>query len=179
MKEKKTVWLSTFRYVVPADYENWLETLAMEGWTIDKIKQWDSLRMVFHRSSPQKYRYVFDLNAFAKKDYFTTYQQFGWEYMGQMASCYIWRQPYTDERPESFSDIESLRQRNRRVFWGVFFSFAMAIVSICLLLIGFFMAFQSFTFSSRVAYVSGLLFLAVFAGYLGWVLHKVHQNRYR
>lgn len=34
--EKKTVWFSAFRRVVPADYEQWLETLALQGWNIDR-----------------------------------------------------------------------------------------------------------------------------------------------
>ena len=32
MKHTKTVWFSAYRWVVPADYEAWLETLAKQGW---------------------------------------------------------------------------------------------------------------------------------------------------
>ena len=87
MKNTKTVWFSAYRWVVPADYEAWLETLAKQGWNLQRIRQWDSIRMTFHKTEPKQYRYVFDLNAFPKKDYKATYQQFGWEFMGQMASC--------------------------------------------------------------------------------------------
>ena len=30
MKNTKTVWFSAYRWVVPADYEAWLETLAKQ-----------------------------------------------------------------------------------------------------------------------------------------------------
>ena len=94
MKNTKTVWFSAYRWVVPADYEAWLETLAKQGWNLQRIRQWDSIRMTFHKTEPKQYRYVFDLNAFPKKDYKATYQQFSWEFMGQMASCFIWRKEY-------------------------------------------------------------------------------------
>lgn len=79
MKNTKTVWFSAYRWVVPADYEAWLETLAKQGWTLQRIRQWDSIRMTFHKTEPKQYRYVFDLNAFPKKDYKATYQQFSWD----------------------------------------------------------------------------------------------------
>ena len=68
MKNTKTVWLSGFRNVVPVDYENWIEQLALQGWNIDHIGQWNSIVMTFHRSDPKKYRYIYDLQAFPKKE---------------------------------------------------------------------------------------------------------------
>ena len=47
MKHTKTVWFSAYRWVVPADYEAWLETLAKQGWNLQRIRQWDSIRMTF------------------------------------------------------------------------------------------------------------------------------------
>ena len=130
MKNTKTVWFSAYRWVVPADYEAWLETLAKQGWNLQRIRQWDSIRMTFHKTEPKQYRYVFDLNAFPKKDYKATYQQFGWEFMGQMASCFIWRKEYTGERPESFTDQDSLTRRNKRVRNAVLACFLIALLGL-------------------------------------------------
>ena len=52
MKNTKTVWFSAYRWVVPADYEAWLETLAKQGWNLQRIRQWDSIRMTFHKTVP-------------------------------------------------------------------------------------------------------------------------------
>jgi len=115
MKTKKVVWLSAFKHVIPADYENWLEEMALQGWNIDRIGQWSSIRLVFMRTPPKKYRYVYDIQPNPKKDYRATYEQFGWECVGIMASCFIWRKEYSDERPEAFSDMQSIKDRNKRV----------------------------------------------------------------
>jgi hypothetical protein len=114
MKNKKAFWFSAFKYVVPSEYEAWMEGMEEQGWHLEKIGQWSSIRMVFHRGEPRKYRYVFDMQPFPKKDYVATYEQFGWEFVGQMASAFIWRKEYAAERPEAFSDSENLEKRGRR-----------------------------------------------------------------
>ncbi len=55
--------------------------------------------MNFVKEKPKKYRYVIDMQAFPKKDYKLTYQEFGWEFVGQMASAFVWRKEYAKERP--------------------------------------------------------------------------------
>ena len=40
MKDKKVIWFSAFRYIVPADYEKWLEKMAAEGWHTGHLRQW-------------------------------------------------------------------------------------------------------------------------------------------
>lgn len=134
--EKKTVWFSAFRRVVPADYEQWLETLALQGWNIDRVGQTSSMKMTFTKTNPMQYRYVFDLNAFPNKDYFNTYEQFGWECIGHMASCYIWRREYTGARPESFSDMESLIKRNKRVRTVLLICLAMLLLGLAAVVFG-------------------------------------------
>ena len=119
MKDKKIVLFPGYRYVVPADFERWLEKMASAGWHIDRISQWSSLFMVFRRGEPQKYRFVYDLQAVPRKDYRAIYEQFGWEYLGRMASIYIWRKAYRDRRPEAFSDRDSIIHRNRRTIAAI------------------------------------------------------------
>lgn len=123
MKDKKIVWFSAFRRVIPADYENWLEQMAAEGWHINHFRQWSSIYMTLTRGEPKKYRFVYDPQVSPRKDYITTYEQFGWEYLGRMASAHFWRMEYAGERPEAFSDKESKVARNRRTLSAVSVSF--------------------------------------------------------
>lgn len=125
MKNIKWVWFSAFRYVVPADYERWFEHMEQGGWHVNKIGQWSSIALKFVRAEPKKYRYVFDLQALPRKDYVSTYEQFGWELVGQMASAFIWRMAYQDERPEAFTDGESIHKRNNRTIAAASVSFVM------------------------------------------------------
>lgn len=138
MKNKKIVFFSAFRNLVPSDYENWLESMAAQGWHVGRFRQWSSLIMVFTRGEPGKYRFVYDLQVSPKQDYFSMYEEFGWEYLGRMASAHIWRMPYEEERPEAFSDNESLVKRTRRTIAAVsvsFFIFLMTVIIIGLVLL--------------------------------------------
>ncbi len=128
MKNIRRYWLTPFKYVVPADYENWFEELAAAGWHPVKVGQWSSLAMRFAQGAPRKYRYVVDVQPTPRRDYMRAYEDFGWEFVGQMASVFVWRRVYDGERPESFTDAPSRRGRNRRFIWAVSLSFAMALL---------------------------------------------------
>lgn len=119
MKDTKTAWLSVYTKIEPASYENWLEEQALQGWHVDQVGQWSSIRMVLRKGIPKRYRYVYDLQAAPRKDYRALYEQFGWDLVGQMSSIYLWRKEYDAERPESFSDTESLRRRNLRLMYAL------------------------------------------------------------
>jgi hypothetical protein len=174
MKDRKTFICSAFKYVVPADYEKWFEDLAAEGWRPEKVGQWNSLVMHFKKSEPKKYRYVVDMQPFPKKDYKQTYMDFGWEFVGQMASAYVWRREYEGERPESFSDTESRKDRNRRFVGAASVSF------IIFLLGGFgFAAGLKFGLNDVIdqlqfGIASVLCFAAAVA--LGLVMKKIRKN---
>ncbi len=173
---KKTAWFSVFRKVVPSDYENWLEDLAKKGWNIDKIGQFSSFKMDFHLTEPKQYRYVFDLNAFPKQDYIATYEQFGWEYVGKMSSCFVWRKEYTDKRPESFSDLDSLVKRNKRVRNAVTACLVFLLVGILACIIGIVVKAVIGDIERLIELVVTLIFVALCSGYLGWVVNKINRN---
>ncbi|MHB1314290.1 MAG: DUF2812 domain-containing protein [Christensenellales bacterium] len=179
MKETKAVYLSTFRYVVPADYENFLEKMAAQGWNVDKIGQWSSLRMVFKKTKPKKYRYIFDMNLHPKKDYVQTYVQLGWEYVGMMASCIIWRKEYKGKRPESFTDAASLEKRNKRVMKAVMVSFFLFLGALIAILTAYAVYRDMLSKSDRIQFFIGIVFALAFVLYLGWVVLKIYKNRRR
>lgn len=115
MSTARAAWFVPFRHVVPADLERWFEQRAAEGLFAEWIRQWGSLRMTLTRRAPATYRYVVDAQpALPRSDYRTTYEDLGWEYVGQMASIHVWRRAYDGERPEAFTDRVSSTGRNLR-----------------------------------------------------------------
>ena len=122
MKTKRIVFFPFFKRVVPSDFENWLEKMAADGWHIERMRQGSSMIMIFIKGLPKRYRYVYDLRAAANKDYISTYEQFGWQHLGKMASVNIWRMEYSDNRPEAFSDKDSIKGRNKRTILAISFS---------------------------------------------------------
>lgn len=171
---KKTRWLSPFRFVVPSDYERWLESLASQGWHPCCIGQWSSIAMRFEKGEPKTYRYVVDLQAFPTKEYRDTYEAFGWEFVGQMASMMVWRRAYTGERPESFSDPDSRRCRNRRFIGAVSVSFILFMTG-ALAALGA-VLFARLSESDRVQFGLMAAFLFILAAALGLVMLKLRKN---
>lgn len=110
----KREWFAAFRYIVPADLERWLEAQAREGWLCERVGQWSSIRMTLQKGEAAKYRYVIDMQVRPRPDYRSTYEDAGWEYVGQMASSWLWRRKYEGARPEAFTDAETVRARTDR-----------------------------------------------------------------
>jgi VIT1/CCC1 family predicted Fe2+/Mn2+ transporter len=151
----------------------------MQGWNIDHIGQWSSVVMTFNRSEPKKDRYIYDAQVFPKKEYKPTYEQFGWEFVGQMASCYIWRKEYFDKRPESFTNHESLETRNKQVVSAVSVSFAMFSIVSIILITAFIITFSNLTTNDMLQLILAIVLSFVFALYLGYVMKKIYKNRFK
>lgn len=179
MKTKKIVWLSAFKHIIPADYENWLEEMALQGWNIDKIGQWSSFYLTFTRTDPKSYRYVYDIQPKPKKDYKEIYEQFGWEFVGIMSSCFIWRKEYYQERPEAFSDMHSIEERNKRVIRAVSVSFFIFFPAFIISLLMLVITFKSLYAGDIIQYLLFLLLSGGIGLYLTWATRTIYKNRYR
>lgn len=177
MKKKKVVWMSAFINVVPADYENWLEELESQGWHLDRIGQWSSIYMTFERATPRKYRYVYDMQAFPTKEYKAIYEDFGWEHVGQMAGVVIWRKEYSQERPESFTDSESLVKRTKRVAGAASVSFVMFSLIALALAVCFAIFYKQLSAEDIFQFILGFVLTSTFASYMGHVVRKIYKNR--
>lgn len=114
MSSTRAFWFIPYRYVVPADLERWFEERAAGGLVAERIGQLSSFRMGLAQRNPGTYRYVVDLQAAPRGDYRTTYEDLGWDHVGQMASMHVWRRAYTGPRPESFTDQPSETRRDLR-----------------------------------------------------------------
>lgn len=178
MKTKKTIWFSAFKYVIPAEYENWLEKMAIQGWNIDQIGQWSSIRLQFTKTNPKKYRYVYDIQTNPKNDYQATYEQFGWQFVGVMASCHLWRMEYSGERPEAFSDQKSLEYRNKQVVSAVSVSMFLFSAAFIITSLSLGITFHTLTTSDIIQLIVFLLFSGFIVIYLAWVMRKIYKNRF-
>ncbi|MGC4019716.1 MAG: DUF2812 domain-containing protein [Muricomes sp.] len=168
-----------FWYVIPADYERWLEELALKGWHPQKIGQFSSIAMTFVKTEPKKYRYVFDLQAMPKADYKLTYETFGWEFVGQMASAFVWRKQYENERPESFSDNETRMARSKRFIAAISFSFVLFLLASLIILTYFIWNFNKLTVNELLQFILGLSLSIGFTIYLGYVMRRISKSRDR
>lgn len=179
MSERKIVLFSAFCFLLPTDYENWLERMAAEGWHINHFRQWNSVYMTFQRGIPKKYRFVYDPQVSPRKEYIATYTQFGWEYLGRMASAHFWRMEYEGERPQAFSDQEGLVDRNRRNINAVsvsFFIFLAAVIGIGLTL-GF--SSGSLSAGDRAQLILAGIFFGVILLALGYIMFLMWKNQMR
>jgi len=176
MSDQKTVLFPAFRHILPSDYENWLEQMAAEGWQIDHIEQWSSVVMSFRLCEPKKYRFVYDPQVSPRKEYIPTYEEFGWEYLGRMASAHIWRMEYEGERPQAFSDQEGLVERNRRNLTAVSISFFMFLTAILAIGLGLGFAADSLSAGDRIQLVIAGGFFGVISLALAYVMLQMRKN---
>ncbi len=179
MIDRKIVLFSAFRYLLPSDYENWLERMAAEGWHINHFRQWNSIVMTFIRGEPKKYRFVYDPQVSPRKEYIATYEQFGWEYLGRMASAHLWRMEYEGERPEAFSDQASTVKRNRSNIAAVSVSFTIFLVTV--LVVGILLLFfaDSLSETARIQVVIAEGFFGVIMIARGAVMIFLRKNESR
>jgi hypothetical protein len=179
MRDRKIVLFSAFRYLSPSDYEDWLERMAAEGWHVRHFRQWNSIVMTLVRGEPRKYRFVYDPQVSPRKEYVATYEQFGWQYLGRMASAHFWRMEYEGERPTAFSDQESIVRRNRRAIAAVSVSFAIFLVTV--LAIGILLLFfaDSLSNTDRTQAVIAEGFFGVIMVALGAVMVFLRKNESR
>jgi hypothetical protein len=179
MSDRKIVLFSAFRYLFPSDYENWLERMAAEGWHYNRFRQWSSILMVFRKGAPKRYRFVYDPQVSPRKEYIPTYEQFGWEYLGRMASAHIWRMEYEGERPEAFSDHESIVKRNGRTIAAVSVSFIIFLVAV--LAIGIVLLFfaDSLSNTDRTQLIVAEGFFGVIMILLGLIMFFLRKNEAR
>jgi hypothetical protein len=176
MTDRKIVLCPVFRQLQPSDFEKWLERMAAEGWHIDFFRQWSSILVTFRRGEPKKYRFVYDPQISPRKEYISTYEQFGWEYLGRMASAHMWRMEYEGERPEAFSDAESLIKRNRRNIAAASVSFTIFLVTT--LVVGALLLFftSSLSNTDRIQIIIAEGFFGVITIALGIVILLLRKN---
>lgn len=114
---KKSAWFAPFRHPTPERLEDWFEAQAALGWQPTELGDMSAIRLHLHRRKAARVRYVVDPQQEVDDDYRATYEDAGWEYVGELTSLHVWRRRYKGERPEAFTDHSSRRARDRRLAW--------------------------------------------------------------
>lgn len=114
---KKWVFFTALNYVVPEDFERYLEIMARQGWHPDRIGGHSGAVMTFSRAEPRQYRYVIDTPPMVGTDYYKHYERYGWEGAGQIGDAVFWRTTYEgDRRPESFALSKDIDRHNTAIY---------------------------------------------------------------
>ena len=154
-----------------------MEAQAREGWLLEHVGQWSSIRMTFQKGEPATYRYVIDAQVSPRPDYLATYQDAGWQHLGRMASAYVWRRRYDDLRPEAFTDAETVRARSQRFVGAVAVAGSvLALGGLAMLLAAFFADVSAGHANQMLA--AGILFEAM-AVTLAFVAVRIRRRRDR
>lgn len=96
--------------------EAWLEKEARSDWHLVRADRWLN-RFHFKKGPAKQVRYCVDYQyGEPTEEYWTLFEDAGWEAVAEDWGYYIWRTEYEGtNRPEIFSDVDSLIQRNRRL----------------------------------------------------------------
>lgn len=94
--------------------ESWLEEKAAQGWHVVSVDCW-LMRFRFVRDTPKQIRYCADYQSGPTAEYQTIFEDAGWNLVSKVGGWYIWRMEYEGDRPQIFSDVDSLIGRNNRL----------------------------------------------------------------
>lgn len=127
---RKSAWLAPFLHPTPERLERWLEAQAARGWQPTAVGDLSAIRLHLIKTKGTRMRYVVDPQQHADADYRATYEDAGWEYVGELTSLHVWRRRYKGERPEAFTDRASRAARDRRLAWATGTVGALALVGL-------------------------------------------------
>lgn len=103
-EEIEKVWGVSLKKIVPQELEYYLEEKAVEGYRLEPIGEVGLFFFQFKPCESHKVKYVVDSTKLDVEMYKETLIKKGWEYMGTSANFHVWRQEYTDKRPDDFTD---------------------------------------------------------------------------
>lgn len=90
------------------------EDMASQGWLLVKTSG-TCTRFTFEKRDPARIRYCIDYQDQEKPDYLALLEDAGWKLEHKGSGWYIWSRAYEDEKPELFTDKDSLIRRNNTI----------------------------------------------------------------
>ena len=93
-----------------------------------------------------------------------------------MASCYMWRKEYSGERPQAFSDAQSIEDRNKRDMRAVAVSLSIFTIAFLATLAVFLSMIKSLTAGDIIQFAAGLLLSGGTALCLALVMRNIYKN---
>src|SRR5690606_10982946 len=98
----------------PEKMEAWLERMEAAGWNLVRV-HWGGVKFTFEKGTPSTVRYCIDYRMESDAEHIYLLEDAGWELMLNHSGWFIWRKPYEGRKPELFTDIDSLLERNKRM----------------------------------------------------------------
>lgn len=95
-------------------FENYLEEKAARG-LIAKEYSWALTVVGFEKDSPKKIRYCVDYMNKPKDEYYSLFEDDGWNREAESSGYVIWSKEYETVRPDIYTDRTSLVERNQRL----------------------------------------------------------------
>lgn len=145
--------------------EAWLEGLAREGWHLTKADRWLN-RFHFVKGPAKQVRICVDYQTGqVPEEYRTLFRDAGWHLVAEEMGYYMWRTEYEGaKRPEIFSDVDSLIERNRRLMGLVFI---VLIAQVPVWTLGLFTRLWQMRFGKPLLIVYGVLISIAFLIVIG------------
>ena len=104
-------YFAAFKHIAPSDLEYYLEEMASDGFILAPLSQSGLFCFKFAEEKGERVKYVVDVTGLQKHLYMKTLIDKGWEYMGQVLNCHIWKMTYEgSDRPEDFADHSCIRK---------------------------------------------------------------------
>ncbi|KRE73825.1 DUF2812 domain-containing protein [Paenibacillus sp. Soil750] len=132
----------------------WLEDMEAQGWHLQRVN-WNGLRFHFEKGAPRKMSYCVDYQTKVDPNYASIFEDTGWDKIYSGAGWYIWRQTYQHTKPEIFTDIDSMIERNKRLI-GVFTAVTAAQIPVFMINIK-----NTFFYPLLILYVPVLVLLVI------------------
>ncbi len=94
--------------------EAYLEGMARQGWMLAET-DWTCTKFLFEKREPAKVRFCVDYQPKESQDYLTLLGDDGWKMEHRGSGWYVWSKEYQDERPEIYTDRDSLLHRSKTI----------------------------------------------------------------
>lgn len=98
----------------PGVIEAWLEEKEARGWRLVKSNL-GGIRFQFAPGQPRQVAYAVDYQQTVKAEYYSLYQDIGWQLVYSWGGWYIWRMDYQQEKPKLYTDLTSRLEMNTRL----------------------------------------------------------------
>lgn len=98
----------------PEKVERYLEDMCRQGWKVSWVSR-TCMGFRFERAENNNVRFCVDYQKTVSPDYRTLFLDAGWSILYESMGWFLWSKAYPEggERPEIYTDVESLMQRNK------------------------------------------------------------------
>lgn len=147
----------------PEKIEDWLEQMEKEGWHLYNATG-IGIRFHFVKEESRQVRYCADYQSNIGPQYKQIFQGAGWVLVYSSIGWYIWRMEYEGERPNIYTDIDSMVDRNKRLI---------TILGIIVVIEGFAISAIGVTHESLSSLSPIIAMYAILFGFIGYGIYKL------